>query len=724
MLKNFKNKIILFFISLIVLIPYYFSLDPNKIYIGADTIIPLNPQWNFFKYFYTWLEINGGTESLSFLHPWTGFYYILSFITDLHFSQLLWILIINFLAFIGVYKLAQFVFNDHKYKLFISILTGVIYLYHPFHMNLMVGHPPLFVYPWIIYLFLKYINQEKIITKYIIYINLIIIFGTLSDFPNPKYFLLSFLIMALFSVFWGLLEKKWWKTFYKLVILGLSSFLLNAFILFPYVYSLLIKGAGYGIEAKASIMNTQGTFLDEGSSTVLNMLRLHHNGLTINLEFRPFYSSNVFIIVIPYIFFAFLLILFIFKRQEIYKNKNFFLLFSSLIVLLLLPIGPNPPFGDIYKWFVKNIVIFISFRTTAGLLLPVAVIFSVLLAYFVIWIFSLIKERKNFLKFLSYIWIIVFLAMFFTISYPMFLGYRFLNFNGINSSPELEGHKGLVIPVEYYQANYFLQKKSLEGFDLKKVLLIPPKDYESTDWGYFGIAMMPFIVESQIINGLSNGYTYNNPVLIKNIYQDLSNLDLSPFLENTRLIGVDYVIYQKDHIANDYDNKKKDLRILLSSSLIYQNNKVDIYDLTKYRKPALDDIYVLINNRELVEQNIDWFEVKKINPTKYLLKIKEPIPNFTLVLNQTFDDKWKINKVKGLTINNHRIINNFANAWEINMSNDIRYPIVLEIRYFPQDLFNYGVMVSIITLLLLIGGPFILKYIIFKRKKTIFKFKR
>ena len=306
----------------------------------------------------------------------------------------------------------------------------------------------------------------------------------------------------------------------------------------------------------------------------------------------------------------------------------------------------------------------------------------------------------------------------------MFLGYRFLNYNGVNSSPELEGHKGLVVPVEYYQANYFLQKKSLEGFDLKKVLLIPPKDYEATDWGYFGLAIVSRIVESQIINSYSNVLTFNNPRLIKDIYQTLINFNLPSFLEYTRLAGVDYVIYQKDHVMTDYDDKKKDLRVLFSKSLIYQNDKVDIYDLTKYRKPALSDIYILENKKELVDQDTDWFEVKKINPTKYLLKIKEPISNFTLVLNQTFDDKWEINKVEGVKIYNHRIINDFANGWEISMSKDIQYPIVLEIRYFPQDIFNYGVIVSIITMLLLIGGPFILKYIIFKRKKTIFKFKR
>jgi len=98
-------------------------------------------------------------------------------------------------------------------------------------------------------------------------------------------------------------------------------------------------------------------------------------------------------------------------------------------------------------------------------------------------------------------------------------------------------------------------------------------------------------------------------------------------------------------------------------------------------------------------------EYKKINPTKYVIGIKNATKPFLMSFAESYDPLWKISSV-GENVNN---VSNFMsnsiplystiNGFYINKTGDY----TLELDYLPQGWFVEGGIVSVLTLLLIVG---------------------
>ncbi|KKS03414.1 MAG: hypothetical protein UU64_C0001G0070 [candidate division WWE3 bacterium GW2011_GWF2_41_45] len=91
---------------------------------------------------------------------------------------------------------------------------------------------------------------------------------------------------------------------------------------------------------------------------------------------------------------------------------------------------------------------------------------------------------------------------------------------------------------------------------------------------------------------------------------------------------------------------------------------------------------------------------KKINPTKYVVDIKNAKNNFILVFNQSFDSNWKV-YFEGKEIGtNHNLVNFYANFWDINIkdANGIQ-DFQLVIEYYPQKFVYIGSVMTTIFIL-------------------------
>lgn len=113
---------------------------------------------------------------------------------------------------------------------------------------------------------------------------------------------------------------------------------------------------------------------------------------------------------------------------------------------------------------------------------------------------------------------------------------------------------------------------------------------------------------------------------------------------------------------------------------------------------------------QIFKTDIVW---KKINSTLYELTLSNQKSPFILVFSETFHPLWKIIDSTGTTLElPHFSINGFANAWLVKES----LPKRVYIKFILQDARNTGIVISLISLLLLIGFVIILDY---RRKQDV-----
>lgn len=99
--------------------------------------------------------------------------------------------------------------------------------------------------------------------------------------------------------------------------------------------------------------------------------------------------------------------------------------------------------------------------------------------------------------------------------------------------------------------------------------------------------------------------------------------------------------------------------------------------------------------------------VNMINKTNYEISVSKAIKPFLLVMNDEFNQNWKISS-KGYQINSDHIkVNGFANGWIVDKKGDY----VLRVEYAPQKYFYLGLTVTSVYIVLVIA------YLVINRKR-------
>lgn len=122
------------------------------------------------------------------------------------------------------------------------------------------------------------------------------------------------------------------------------------------------------------------------------------------------------------------------------------------------------------------------------------------------------------------------------------------------------------------------------------------------------------------------------------------------------------------------------------------------YDNLKIYKLFMNNLY-FINNSNFIGNNAE-IEFNKISPVKYVGSVKNIKNPQTLIFAENYSDGWKIkitdiddNKIQNRA--DHFTVDLYANAWYIDTLNkDFKF----EIYYDPQKYFNFGVVISLISI--------------------------
>jgi len=662
--KNILIVLLFLSISLFLLKGIVFS---NGILLGGDYNFPdSSTQINsYFKTFSsTWHETNFGMRSLglsSFLLAFLTFFFtsLFPFITSSIFLKI-FLFILFFISMFSFYKFLKFIkIND-----FIAIIGSIFYITTPIFFNYtIIGWQyvilTLALFPLVIMYFIKSVRDNRLKDKIIL---TLLIFFSLQTQAIILYFI-SFFFLSIF-----LISNKIILTRYiKIIIFTCILFLLTNFY---WLIGLLIfpdkKVSGFNILESPISLGTAGNLKP------VNIIRLF--GSLFNNQFETIIKNYYWLIP-----FSFLIGFLVIGTFFLKKRKKFilsFFLFGSIPLFfyylnyfrkLLICI----PFSDVIRDFARFSVL----STFA---------YVVLASLFLNFVFS---KNKKLYKLFGFV-----LILFWFISiFPWWSGEISKWENSKGSDMRLRTKN---FSAEYFKREIDFSKKQLtqRAFFLPlggTVSFVDDKKFKGafneTQDIFAGYSPIPGVLA---ISDRSNGYLNSYLSTISENQEKLTDI-LKLNSTNYFVIRKKMVLKNKEVILDNLNNKEKngELRTYTDNEelLIYKktnilphiytsnNNLISKRDTDELprivsgedwetrsavffekQNAGKDKILSEIKNSKLQSPNksqtqnseiqkdtLPILEFKKINPTKYRIRVHSATGEFPLVFSESFHEGWK-----------------------------------------------------------------------------------
>ncbi|MDG6999425.1 MAG: hypothetical protein JRN15_09960 [Nitrososphaerota archaeon] len=601
------------------------------------------------------------------------------------------------------------------------VLCLVAAVFYEFNLSGYLTLPAFLSYatmPLVLGLYFHGIRAQKKAPLYLIGIGLAS-YGLLLDYPVVRLLILSFLVMAAYTIY--LLVTTKGKRIQLITFFFASiatTVLVWAWFIFPVVAIISNPST-----VAAIISNTPQTFGDLGSATILEVSRLTDSGGFTYISYPPFTS---FYYSIPGVLLSYSIPSLAFGAV-ILQPRNKRILFSAIMALgfLVLAAGPNPPFGWIYQWLVLRYWFLRPFITSYYSIVGATVFYSVLIGSSAAYLYERLRPRRSrkssvVLRNMNKFAVIAILALIIASAFPM-------------ASPERLGYFGTVrLPPSYHEANNWLS--SQEGFT--RVLIAPAvPPYANFNWTskiignpYALLLSVPFVASAfaqtyaatASSNVISDVY-YNldqwpqnsttagqicgglKVMSIRDVFYDGYYSGSSPtkFSTSALQIGLQSVanfsaisIFQTQQsnpeiFVSTTAQGFSDVPSLLTAACISRTNFLGfVYDQLNKPLSAYATSETSNPPSVAISASSDGFNVKVHNATS----------SFFVVLSQAFSPYWEASLNGGSLV--HIVANGFSNAWYLNQKGNY----VIQIHYLPT-FFSYtgfGIgLAAIVTLLLI-----------------------
>lgn len=618
-------------ITVLSIIPLVYTW--GKLVIGGDTVIPLD-SLSLEKYLYQWLGIqNGEYFSINYypLYVFYKFFELLHF--DIYLLSSVLTFLLSFLAGYGVYKLVR-LFSDRG-ALLSYVVPILFYLFSPALLN---GWHYLYIYsaaPWFFYFIFKWVKTQRFEMTDIFWINVVIFFSSL-DLPNPKYlfhfFVIAALIMGVGLILRWVKPDFFTKNAFKFFILAISF----TYLTLPLFYFVThYTPEAYGVHIKKGYQD-RGVMPDFGSATMDKMMRLHHDGLNLNLDRSEVYTANKLVSFLGYTFMAVILLTLCFRQTRLETRRYAVILLTVIAVYLLFASGSNPPFGALYESLVEKVSVLAFLRTTAGAVLYLSLFYALILFVF---LESLSASRNVVATVLISITCIV--------GYPLLNGEFYQNNSATNQYANPNEY-GVRVPEEYFRIESLLNKRKL---DAKIFFPKVESSYISTTWGYFGPPLYYFIFHNHV---LSSDKVYSDPSLhnIGFVLRDASLLGsdeggLTGYSESLERIAEEGFLELSEVSADAF----------LPHLYVPKRTVVSRKDISLIVEKATEDVrhesFAIfgreagydLNNTDGVDTSVPGsaqLEFKKVDLTKYRVRFHGARGVFPLVFSEGFHKKWNL----------------------------------------------------------------------------------
>lgn len=635
------KKFLKFTPSIAILI---FSLLPvfytwGRLPIWGDTIIPFN-SLGLEKYLYQWIPLqNGQYFSINYFPYFLFFKFIEFFTHNVYVISASILFLLKIIAGLGIYKLSKLLYGNEREVLY--TVPVVFYLLSPAQLN---ASYYLYIYsftPWLVYFVFKMIKLNQVTIQDVMWSSIILFFGSIN-LPNPKYVFHLFVISSIIfisSIFFRFINIRFFfKNFGKLIIF----FLLSAYLILPQLtFVSYYNSEEYDVHIKSGYKDT-GKMFDVGDATPLHMFKLHKDSLNLNEDARNQYNSNALINFLSYIIVILIIANVVFVRQrDNNRQKNQYILLLLIAVYLFFAIGPNPPLGFLYQHLVESFPLLAFLRTTAGATFPLSMFYALLLL-------SVVLNRKT-IKEQNLIFSLLIVA-FSIIGYPLLNGESYKNVRIASPNTDITA-RGIKIPQDYFDMQ---EKLDSVKTDAKTLYTNGGFTYITTTWGYFGPPLYDFLYTTNNVDCI----TINNPSLynVGIIFTDKSSLFRvkCPSETNKGSIIKQTDVVELSRFPNDLFLPH--FYVSSNSTVSFGNlrnmsnlNFEDDYQIRsaiffRHQNSGKDDVLNNLNTKKIDNQVL---EFRKINPTKYRIKIYSASGQFPLVFSESFHDGWKVYIEKG-----------------------------------------------------------------------------
>ena len=524
------KKNYLFLLPLLPIVIYIISIWNGNYDTFGDTSVPLNPLSNIEKSLYVWELSKHGISEWKYMYLlWQLPFYFFSLLGIPAYAGIkIYMVSIMVIGFIFTYLFFITFFKNTKYEnKKLGIFFSFVFVLSASSIDILPTTIFLSALPLCAYLLIKYLDTANI--RYIVFFSLAINYSYFAHLPQAKYLAVLlgelFFILLLYSQVRSVSLKN---LAVKLINLFIFTLLLNSFILAPFLYESFKSGGTYSYY-------TQNVTVYNGNAELNTALLPYITRFFTSSLVNDVSSLGRFLGSGLFSFWTFLLWIIAFFSIFLVKSKKekniIYLCILGFVSFMFLAKGPNPPFGEIYKFLLFNVPIFKIFRTTSMSVIGATIFFSIMLTMS---LFYMRKKSKKILLFMLVIHLIVFI--------PVYFGVRL-----ITAEEKGQIKKGYSIPNEYYQMGNKLDNIKEDI----KILSLPLDDsYTYKDWPYMGQSIMGWITKKPYIHGQIAGY----PGFTDNLVLQKINKKEACFW--TAINNIGYILGEKDSRIADYSLSK------------------------------------------------------------------------------------------------------------------------------------------------------------------------
>jgi len=393
---------------------------------------------------------------------------------------------------------------------------------------------------------------------------------------------------------------------------------------------------------------------------------------TISL-LQPNWPENIFgkvsfmkpeFLLLPILAFGSLLFL-----EKETKERKMHILFFSLLGLIgaFLAKGAQDPFGGVYLWMFEHIPGFVMFRDPTKWYTLIAISYSILIPYSISKIYAWLKSLSKF-SIKSKIFNIQNIFLLFVLGFMLFL-----------IRPALLGQlggtfKSVEIPSEYVK--------------LEKLL--------SHDNRFYRTIWVPQIQRFAFFTNNHPAISANDLFKVNSPKEDVNFLNKKEALKTLEESSVKYVIIPYDSMGEIFlTDRKYDDKVYAKTI----NDLSYVSWLKKIEGFGRITVYEVSNSKDHFwspESNMK-ISYKYINPTRYIVNLKNAQKDDRLVFAENYDPGWILSSSK-FKVQSSKFDEKFNS---FSLPNNGNYS--LEIYYQPQKWVDIGSMISLISLLAVFG---------------------
>jgi len=349
------------------------------------------------------------------------------------------------------------------------------------------------------------------------------------------------------------------------LLIGILSFLLQAYWLLPYGYyvshsysdAVTFFGGTAGIQEWIRYISENSSFL--------NLFRLQGVPEWYQNPDHPyagiFFSNPIFVFISFLLPIGAFYPLLISKEQE---KKKIVLFFSFLALFSMIFVaGSHPPFGAFYLLLIKYIPGFIAFRTPFYKFAPALWLsYAVLLGFTFDYVLHNVRS-KGYVRFrLLYLSLIALLLAY---SFPFFTGIFF---------DYIKGQRTMRVSVPNYIYDFARWTENKDNINEKMIVLPRPNKeskVEAYTWGYWSLAPLTSLLTNAPIINESIYMTKTEIGIVDKFYELLKNNDPA-WNRLAEFLGIKYIILRNDFAWNLKDSIA-DNPALYKKSLLMNNLK-------------------------------------------------------------------------------------------------------------------------------------------------------